>query len=127
MEQRKRAWIYCRIDAPEDTHGILKTQKKELLSYAEQMGFEVIGSSDDLGNGLTPERPGLSECAEAAKAGKMDVLIVKSLSRIGRDTTGTLDFFRELNRRGVTLYSPLEGAFAFPQSAPSVQPIMKLE
>lgn len=124
MEQRKRAWIYCRIDAPEDAHGILKTQKKELLSYAEQMGFEVIGSSDDLGNGLTPERPGFSECVEAAKTGKMDVLIVKSLSRIGRDTAGTLNFLRELNRCGVTLYSPLEGAFAFPQS---VQPKMKME
>lgn len=124
MEQRKRAWIYCRIDAPEDAHGILKTQKKELLSYAEQMGFEVIGSSDDLGNGLTPERPGLSECVKAAKAGKMDVLIVKSLSRIGQDTAETLDSLRELNRCGVTLYSPLEGAFGFPQS---VQPKMKME
>ena len=24
MEKAKRAWIYCRIDAPEDTHGVLK-------------------------------------------------------------------------------------------------------
>ena len=124
MEQRKRAWIYCRIDAPEDAHGTLKTQKKELLSYAEQMRFEVIGASDDLGNGLTPERPGLSECMEAAKSGKMDVLIVKSLSRIGRDTEGTLNFLRELNRYGVTLYSPLEGAFGFSQR---VHPKIKME
>jgi Site-specific recombinases, DNA invertase Pin homologs len=113
MEQRKRVWIYCRIDAPEDAHGILKTQKKELLSYAEQMGFEVIGASNDLGSGLLLERPGLSECFEAAKAGKMDVLIIKSLSRIGRDTAGTSDFLRELNRCGVTLYSPLDGVFQY--------------
>lgn len=124
MEQRKRAWIYCRIDAPEDAHGTLKTQKKELLSYAEQMDFEVIGASDDLGSGFLLERPGFSECVEAAKAGKMDVLIVKSLSRIGRDTAGTLNFLRELNRYGVTIYSPLEGAFAFPQYA---QPKMKMD
>jgi hypothetical protein len=24
MEQKKRAWLYCRIDAPEDAHGMLK-------------------------------------------------------------------------------------------------------
>lgn len=39
----KRAWIYCAIDAPEDTHGILKKQFKQLIDYGEQMGFEDCG------------------------------------------------------------------------------------
>ena len=41
MKQEKRAWVYCRIDAPEDTHGALKNQRKLLMDYAEQMGFVV--------------------------------------------------------------------------------------
>lgn len=125
METRKKAWLYCRIDAPEDIRGILKTQKRELLSYAEQMGFEVTGSSYDLGSGLALEQPGLAECMESAAAGKMDVLIVKSLSRIGRDTMGTLEFLRGLNQLGVTLFSPLEGTFAFGRASdirPATQP-----
>ena len=51
MDQ-KSAWIYCRIDAPEDTHGALKGQYERLETYAAQMGFTVVGSSQDLGSGL---------------------------------------------------------------------------
>ena len=49
MGQAKRAWIYCRIDAPEDLHGALKRQRQQLMDYAEQMGCEVVGSSQDTG------------------------------------------------------------------------------
>ena len=41
MGKGKRAWIYCSIDAPEDTHGALKEQFKSLMDYAEQMCFET--------------------------------------------------------------------------------------
>ena len=30
MHQEPKAWIYCRIDAPEDVHGMLKVQRKQL-------------------------------------------------------------------------------------------------
>lgn len=108
-EEKKRAWLYCRIDAPEDTHGILKIQKKELRDYAEQMGFEIVGSSEDLGCAPLFERSGLAECMQVAETGKMNVLVVKSLSRIDRGIAETLAFRRVLNRLGVKLYSPLEG------------------
>lgn len=48
MEQKKRAWVYCRIDAPEDAHGALKGQRQQLMDYADQMGFMVAGSSEEL-------------------------------------------------------------------------------
>lgn len=44
MEKAKRAWIYCRIDAPEDTWCFEKVAEK-LDSYANQMCFTVVGSS----------------------------------------------------------------------------------
>ena len=56
MDQEKRAWLYCRIDAPEDAHGALKGQKKELMDYAGQMGFILIGESEDIGSGLDFKR-----------------------------------------------------------------------
>ena len=49
MGKGKRAWIYCSIDAPEDTHGALKEQFKSLMDYSEQMRFEAVGSSSDMG------------------------------------------------------------------------------
>ena len=62
---KKSAWNYCRIDAPEDIHGALKGQYERLETYAEQMGFTVVGSSQDLGSGLNFDRPGLQAVLEA--------------------------------------------------------------
>lgn len=115
-QEQKKAWVYCRIDAPEDAHGALKEQKKELVDYAEQMGFEVVGCSEDLGSGMQFDRAGLAEVTKAAGEGKMDVLLIKKLDRLGRDTAKTLEFIRGLEQLGVGLYSPLEGEIQLEQS-----------
>ena len=114
-ESRRRAWIYCRIDAPEDTRGALKEQKKELIDYAEQMGFEVIGCSEDIGSGLDFDRAGLAEVMTAAGDREMDVLLVKRLDCLGRDTVKLLEFLRGLDQLGIELYSPLEGQIQLDQ------------
>ena len=87
----------------------MKDQKEKLDGYARQMGFEVIGASEDCGSGLDFNRAGLMETMAAAKTGELDALIVHSVSRIGRDTAKTIDFIRQLNDCGVKVYSPLEG------------------
>lgn len=120
QESRQRAWIYCRIDAPEDTHGALKGQKKELMDYAEQMGFVVIGESEDIGSGLEFDRAGLAEVMKAAGDGKMDILLIKKLDRLGRDTAKLLEFLRGLDQLGVELYSPLEGQIQLDCQSPSL-------
>ena len=60
---KKSAWNYCRIDAPEDIHGALKGQYERLETYAEQMGFSVVGSSQDLGSGLLLDLAALGAAA----------------------------------------------------------------
>jgi DNA invertase Pin-like site-specific DNA recombinase len=115
MDEIKRVWIYCRIDATEDTHGSLKGQKKELFDYAEQLGIAVVGSSEDIGSGLNFDRSGLAEVLEAAETGKMDVLIIKNLSRLGRDTTKTIELIKKLTEKGIHICSPLEGEIQFTQ------------
>jgi hypothetical protein len=120
QESQKRAWIYCRIDAPEDSHGALKGQKKELIEYAEQMGFVVVGEAEDIGSGLDFDRAGLAEVMKAAGDGKMDVLLVKKLDRLGRDTAKLLEFLRGLDKLGVELYSPLEGQIQLDYQSPSL-------
>lgn len=106
---KKSAWIYCRIDAPEDIHGALKGQYERLETYAEQMGFAVVGSAQDLGSGLNFERPGLQSVLESAKAGSFQILLVDSVSRIGRDMTKTVNFIQTVNGCEISIYSPMEG------------------
>lgn len=85
MEQRN-AWIYCRIDAPEDTHGALKGQYEQLERYAEQMGFTVVGSSRDLGSGTHKISTGLQTAIDAAKTGAFSILLVTSIARLERES-----------------------------------------
>lgn len=106
---KKSAWIYCRIDAPEDVHGALKGQYERLETYAAQMGFTVVGSSQDLGSGLHFDRPGLQAVLESAKAGNFHVLLVDSVSRIGRDMAKTISFIQTLGDCSIGIYSPMEG------------------
>lgn len=113
MKSNKRAWIYCRIDAPEDTHGALKGQRKQLMDYAEQMGFTVVGSSDDLASAKSLERPGLKRMMESAQAGMFDALLVHNVSRIGRDTYRTIEYLERLGQMGIQTYSPQEGILDF--------------
>jgi DNA invertase Pin-like site-specific DNA recombinase len=88
----KQAWIYCRIDAPEDVHGALKGQYERLETYASQMGLTVVGSSQDLGSGLQFDRLGLQSALEAAENGDFQISLVDSVSRIGRDATKVQEF-----------------------------------
>jgi DNA invertase Pin-like site-specific DNA recombinase len=115
MDENKRAWTYSRIDAPEDAHGRLKEQKKELFDYAEQMGFEVVGSSEDLGSGLDFERSGLLKVMKAAADGEFGVLLIKRLDRLGRDMPKTMELLMGMEQIGIKVYSPLEGEISFSQ------------
>ena len=67
MGQGKRAWIYCAIDAPEDRNGALKSQFKQLIDYGEQMGFELVGSSSDVGTTPLWNRNGFRHFIEAVQ------------------------------------------------------------
>lgn len=116
-EEQKRAWTYSRIDAPDDAHGRLKSQKKELYDYAEQLGFVVVGSSEDLSGGLDFKRAGIMEVMKAAADGKFDVLLVKKLVCLSRDTVKMLEFLRGLDQLGIRIYSPMEGEIRLDQFA----------
>jgi DNA invertase Pin-like site-specific DNA recombinase len=121
MTTQKRAWIYTRIDAPEDTHSKLKGQEKELMDYAERLGFSVIGGSSDLGNGLDADSPGVNSLITAAEQDRFDVLLVKSASRLGRDAVTLNVILEELRQFDVEIFSPLEGNLNAAIPYPSAQ------
>ena len=109
MNQKKRAWIYCRIDAPEDTHGTLKGQRQQLMDYAEQMGFEVVGSSADTGNGKALGWPGLMLAKKAAHEQRMDALLLNGLPCFGEAAINALPILQAIEQSGAAVYSPLQG------------------
>lgn len=109
MEQAKRAWIYCRIDTPEDLHGALKRQRQQLMDYAEQMGFEVAGSSEDTGTSKESGWPGLILAEQATKEQQIDALILDTLPCFGKVASIVLSLLQRLEKTGVIIYSPQQG------------------
>ncbi len=105
MEQ-KRAWIYCRVahNGP-DSAEVLNGQRFRLESYAKEHGFEIVGSSSDIGNGLTMDRPGLLNFHTAAEDGAVDVLLVLKLSRLGRDADKVTKYWHLLRDLGVSVHA----------------------
>ena len=99
-----RAWIYYRLSRDDDKEmNSLKNQRRILLDYVEEKEYELVGESyDDNVSGMTFERDGIEEIYDAASEHKMDAVIVKDLSRLGRHKTKTavfIDFLRSQNVR----------------------------
>ncbi len=103
---QKKVWIYCRVahDGP-DSAAILAAQKNTLEAYAKEHDFEIVGASSDMGSGLTMDRPGLLDFHTAAEDGKVDVLLIHSLTRLGRDTDKVTKYWHLLRDLGVSVHT----------------------
>ena len=102
----KRVWLYCRVahNGP-DSVTDLATQRNGLETYAKGHGFEIVGASSDIGSGLTMDRPGLLEFHVAAEDGKVDVLLIHSLTRLGRDMDKVTKYSHLLRDFGVNVHT----------------------
>lgn len=109
MESRKRAWAYYSIDAPEDEKGALKRQRRQVTEYAQQMKFEVIGSSSDVGQKPLWERTGFRRFAEAATGDGVDILIVASRRCLTHSVMQMARLQALADSCHLQIYSPLEG------------------
>ncbi len=108
---KMKAWLYYRLSRDEDAEmNSLQNQRQILVDYAEQNGYEITGESfDDNVSGMTFERKGLHQIELAVEDGKIDILLVKDLSRLGRHRTRTALFIDYLRENNVKVYSVTEG------------------
>ena len=81
----------------------LEHQRFLLQLYAKQAGYTIIGAADEYGSGLTLDRPALQKVTEAVVAGRVDVVLVHSLTRIGREWGMTQRYIDLLTRHKVKL------------------------
>ena len=106
MMEQKKAWIYCCVahNGP-DSAEVLERQRHRLESYAKEHGFEIVGSSSDIGSGLTMDRPGLLNFHAAAEDGDTDILLIHSLTRLGRDVDKVTKYWHMLRDLGVSVHT----------------------
>ena len=101
-----KAYFYCRV-AHDDSFS-LERQAEELRRYAEQAGYTIVGAAAEHGSGMALDCPALQEVMEAVLAGKVDVVLISSLDRIGRDWGMTKQYIDLLTEHKVKLLCLLE-------------------
>ena len=103
--------LYARLsqeDALDGESNSIANQKKILLKYATDNGFpNLTFFIDDGFSGVTFDRPGWNEMISLAEAGKVKTVIVKDMSRMGRDYLKvgyyTENFFAERDIRYIAI------------------------
>ena len=110
-----RVWLYYRLSRDEDDElNSLRNQRSIIESYAISNGHEIIGESfDDNVSGMHFEREGIAKIYEVVDAGKIDAIVVKDLSRLGRHRTQTALFIDYLRENNVRVLSATEGIDTF--------------
>ena len=103
--------LYARLsqeDALDGESNSIANQKKILLKYAKDNGFpNLLFFIDDGVSGVTFDRPGWNEMIRLAESGKVKTVIVKDMSRMGRDYLKvgyyTESFFAERDIRYIAI------------------------
>lgn len=106
-----KVWLYCRLSRDEDEEmNSLNNQRRILEDYANQNGYEIMGQSfDDNVSGMTFQRQGLGELELAVEENRIEAVLVKDLSRLGRHRTQTALFIDHLRENNVKVISVTEG------------------
>mgnify|MGYP004623406369 CR=1 FL=1 len=102
MEQQQKLWktaLYLRLsqeDGNTGDSGSIINQRKILTDYAAQHGLLIIDEYVDDGyTGTNFDRPGFQRMIEDIQQGKINCVITKDLSRLGRDSARTITYLDE--------------------------------
>ena len=88
-QQNYDAGIYVRLSKDDERAGesvSIENQKLILTKHAQEQGWNVVDTyCDDGYSGTNFDRPGVTRLIEDAKDGKINLILVKDLSRFGRN------------------------------------------
>ena len=101
-EKKETAWIYCRSATGEDN--ALQKQREAAMEYAAAHNLTVVGETSDIGSGTQYDHPGLVKMLSAVQRGVVSTVIIKDISRIGRNFIKTANIIENgIEAHGVTL------------------------
>lgn len=111
QQQKKKVCAYVRVSTDslqqEDSLENQITYFKGFITANPE--WEFVGIYSDQGiSGYKENRPGFQKMIEDARAGNIDLIVVKSISRFARNTETVLKFTRELKSIGVGIFFELQ-------------------
>lgn len=113
-EKRWTAGLYMRLSRDDEGEGesaSIGTQREILRSFAREQGIAVYDEYiDDGWSGTNFQRPAFTRMMEDIRAGRLNCVIAKDLSRLGRNSARGADLLDEIfPSRGVRFISVLDG------------------
>lgn len=109
--KKLKVCAYCRVstDADEQENS-LENQIRHYKKVIEaNPHYEYVGVYSDFAiSGFKDKRPGFQAMISEAKAGKIDLILTKSVSRFARNTAIVLETTRELKERNIGVFFELQ-------------------
>ena len=113
MNDNKLTILYERLsheDGRENESLSIEHQKEYLEEYATRNGFtNFVHRTDDGWSGTRWDRPGFLQIMEDIERGNVGQILIKDMSRLGRDHLRVGLFLEQLRERGVRLIAVAEG------------------
>jgi len=108
MVRRKRVAAYARVSTASDEQmGSIEAQRDYYSKYIAgntQWDFVGIYADEGISGTSSKRRPAFQQMIDDALAGKIDLILTKSLSRFARNTVDTLKTIRALKEKNVEVY-----------------------
>ena len=107
MPKPKRVAAYARVSSAKDAmHHSLSAQVSHYSSYIQSHpGWEYVGVyADEAKTGTKENREQFQKLLADCRAGKIDIVLTKSVSRFARNTVTLLETVRELKGLGVDVH-----------------------
>ena len=113
MTKTKITPLYERLSRDDELNGesnSISNQKSMLEDYARRNGFpNPTHFTDDGISGTRFDRPGFTAMMEEVEAGNVEAIIIKDMSRLGRDYLKVGQVMEILRQRGVRLIAINDG------------------
>ena len=110
--QQLRVAAYCRVSTNhEEQQNSLNNQIEFYADYIQRNPhWQFVAVYYDTASGLRPNKqPGYQQMMRDCRRKKIDLILVKSLSRFGRDTLETIKQIRRLRKMNIGVYSETGG------------------
>lgn len=95
-----RVAIYCRVSTNDQS---CSRQERDLLDYAHQAGYEVVGIWKETISGVKSKHQERNKVMDLAQHRQIDGILVTELTRWGRSTLDLIQTLQELSHWGVSL------------------------
>ena len=105
-----RCGIYCRVSTSTKDQ-TTENQLRELNSYCDRMGYEVVKVYEDEVSGAKSreKRPAYSELCKDAFLKKFDIIIGWDVSRFGRSMKEFVHFLSDMDDKGIGVIAVKNG------------------